>query len=539
MIVDYGRVRRLRPGEASVTTRGYDLSWRGVPYLPGVHPGVASVVAALDADSVDPLLGAARQLRGSFVLSICETRSGRHVVVTDPGSMLDAYVVGAQIGTSYVQLAEETGATLADVDGPAAAEFLDLGQVYEGRTTLRRIRRLLPGCAYELHEGTDPVAHDLGLPRIDAGPDEGFTPQRFFGDLAASLSGARVSVDLSGGSDSRLVAAMLAGSLEMECAVSGTAGARDIAIASQVARALRCPLYVTVHDASDVDSVAQELFETSDAQSDMLAFHRQRQLATGRAERQVAIASGGAGGELYKDFWWLQDFPRYRRRTANLERLFDLRFRPIAFPAELLGPRLAPHAGEVRPRVLAAMRERVMPINTQTYDRIYYEMKMRTVAAHAISMNDCYVPYFAPLLDPAMVRLGYALPRRDRTFGRFHRRLITAASPAAARLPSTEGGMTLSSTAWDELRDAGAWAADKLQRLISKAGQRVARRTVLHANLDDPHLVATARSSEPFRRALTCLVGTGLLAPNARHELPDAYVGRVMTLGLLVERLGG
>ena len=212
-------------------------------------------------------------------------------------------------------------------------------------------------------------------------------------------------------------------------------------------------------------TVVDELFEAADGVSDVLAGHRIRQFALERADRGIDVAVGGIGGELLKDFFWLTDFPFYRSRTPHLERVFDTRFRPVAFPRGLLADRFAPHAAEVRPRILTAMRQRRMDTNTETYDRIYYEMRMASGVAHSISENDNYVPFVAPLLDPAIARLGYSLPRRDRFFNRYHRRLITDASPSAARVPSSDTGvtrMTLSSRPRAELHDAPIYRAGQI-----------------------------------------------------------------------------
>ena len=541
MIVERGRVTGLRRGEASVAIPGYELAWRGVAYYPGERPGPAAIAAALFGAGPDPMMDAARHLRGNFFLSIRDVASGRTVAFTDPGGMFDGYVSGMRVGTSFLQLAEAIGARRRDVDPAAVVEFLDLEKVFEGRTLLPEIRRLLPGTVYELRDGEQPIIHDLGMPGIDAGPDAGFTLELFFEELASSLAGLNVSVDLTGGSDTRLVAAMLARSLPFECAVSGSANSSDVEIAAEVARALGRPLQVTIHDASDVGDVAGELFEAADGISDLLTLHRLRQLARARRERHVDVAVGGIGGELLKDFFWLHDFPLYRRRTTHFERVFDTRFRPVAFPPGLLADRYAPHAAEVRPRILAGMRQRRMATNTETYDRIYYEMRMAVGAAHAISVNDNYVPFVAPLLDPLVVRLGYSLPRRERFFNRYHRRLITGASLAAARAPSSDTGVTrisLSSRPRDELRDAPVYVLDKLRRLRMKVGQRLGRGGG-YPTLDDPALIPAARSSDAFRRAVGGLVSAGVLSPAAQGQLPDRYVGRVMTLGMLLERLDG
>ncbi len=539
MIIERGRVIGLHRGEASANIQGYELAWRGVAYLPGRRPGPDSVAAALSAAGADAMVDVARRLRGNFFLSIRDLANDRTVAFTDSGGMFDGYVTGTCVGSSFLQLAEANRARRTDLDPAAVVEFLDLGKVYEGRTLLKDIRRLLPGTVYELRDGEQPLVHHLGMPGIDASPAVDFTLQQFFEELAASLAGLNVSVDLTGGSDTRLVAAMLARSLPFECAVSGTANSSDVEIAIEVARALGRPLHVTIHDVSDVGDVAGELFEAADGISDLLTWHRLRQFARERAERHIDIAVGGIGGEFLKDYFWLIDFPFYRTRAAHLERVFDTRFRSVAFPRRLLADRFAPHATDVRPRILTAMRQRRMPTNTETYDRIYYEMRMAVVAAHAISMNDNYVPFVAPLLDPAVVRLGYSLPRRDRVFNRYHRRLITDASLAVARVPSSDTHITrmsLSSRPRDELRDAPAYVLDKVRRLATKVGQRFGM-SGGYPPLDDQGLIPAARSSDAFQRAVESLVSEGILMPAAHGDLPDRYVGTVMTLGMLLERL--
>ncbi len=538
MIIERGRVIGLRRGETSASIPGYELSWRGVAYLPGRRPGPDSIAAALSQSGADAMVDVARRLRGNFLLSIRDLANDRTVAFTDSGGMFDGYVTGTRVGSSFLQLAETIRARRGDVDPTAVVEFLDLGKVYEGRTLLPEIRRLLPGTVYELRDGDHPLTHDLGMPAIDAGPGVGFTLGRFFEELASSLVGLNVSVDLTGGSDTRLVAALLARSLPFECAVSGTAKSSDVEIAADVAHALGRPLHVTIHDASDFGEVASDLFEAADGISDFLAGHRLRQFALARADRQIDVAVGGIGGEFLKDVFWLIDFPLYRWRTPHFERVLT-RWRPVPFPRALLSDRFASEAAGVQPRVLAAMSRRRMGTNTETYDRIYYDMWARIQAAHSISINDNYVPFVAPLLDPAVVRLGYSLPRRDRFFNRYHRRVITAASPTAARVPSSDTKvtrMTLSSRPWDELRDAPVYVLDKLRRLRTKVGQRLGRGGV-YPTPDDPALIPAARSSEAYQRAVGDLVTTGVLSPAAQDQLPDRYVGAVMTLGMLLERL--
>ena len=334
-----------------------------------------------------------------------------------------------------------------------------------------------------------------------------------------------MSVDLTGGSDTRLVAALLARSLPFECAVSGTADSSDVEIAAEVARALGRPLHVTIHDASDVGDVVGELFEAADGIS------RPPRPGIGSASSHgsgrtasVDVAVGGIGGELLKDFFWLPDFPLLPDADTPPRTAVRPRCRPVPFPRRTArGPARACTRRGVRPRILAAMRRRRMATNTETYDRIYCEMRMAVIAAHAISVNDTYVPFVAPLLDPAVVRLGYSLPRRDRFFNRYHRRVITDASEAAARVSSSDTRVTrmsLSARPRDELRDAPVYVLDKARRLSTKVGQRLGR-SVGYPPLDDPALdpCGSLERSLPARRerprVCRCPV-TGGQEPTAR-----------------------
>lgn len=538
VIFEYGSVQDLLDGEHTLELGDRLLHWRGLAYLPGVQAGAASLAACDWSSGIDGVCAAARALKGSYVLSVMERDGGGHYVFTDGGGHVQAFVCGATASTSFLGLCERARIRFADLDPSAVAEFLDLGHVYGERTLVPSVRPLPPGRVYELRAGAEPIEHDAAIPPIGAPAPEGLTIERFFRDLCLSLHGLRVSVDLTGGSDSRLVATLLSDAPDVEFAITGVPGNSDITIASRTAAVLGRPLHVLYHVVGDLDAEARELLEVSDGLCDMLAFHRLRQNAVARCARGVQVALGGIGGELYKDFWWLQDFPRYRSRRSNLERLFNLRFRPIALPAGMLAAEYADGATGVRDRILGEMRQLRMPLNTQTYDRIYYEMKMKTVATRTTSMSSRFLAFDTPLLDPELVRLAFALPRAERFLNRFHRRVLTAACPQVARLASTEGGMSLSARPSHEASDAVAYGIDKLRRLAGKAAQRILSRPLRLEQPDHPDLIPAARSSAAFGASIRRLRAGGVLAADVDEAvIPDRYVGRLMTLGLLAERL--
>jgi hypothetical protein len=540
MIFERGTVRDLLGVDNSLELPDWVLHWRGFVYSPGRRAGADSLASCDWSLGNDGVLAAARSLKGSYVLSAMERGGDHHFVFTDAGGHVQAFSAGDAVSTSFLQLCDRAHVQLSDIDPHAVAELLDLGNVYRGRTLVPSIRQLTPGHVYELIGGGRPRDLDAAIPSIAASPPDALTIQGFFRDLSEALRGLRVSVDLTGGSDSRLVATLLARDLDVECAVTGVAGNLDIEISARVARALERPLHVLYHRIGALESELGELFDISDALSDLLAFHRVHQNALARRGRGAQVALTGAGGELYKDFWWLQDLPRYHRHHANLERLFDLRFRTVGLPVEMLRGEYATAAAEVRERTLQSMRQLIMPLNTQTYDRIYYEMKMRVVAARFLSMTSRILPCDSPLLDPELTRLGFSLPRGERFFNRFHRSVLTAASPEVARVGTAEGGMSLSREPLRQAVDTIAYTGDKLRRLTAKMREHVSGGALQQQRPDHPGLIPAARACAAFGASVTRLRSCGVLARGVDEAaVPDRYVGRLLTLGMFVERLAG
>lgn len=531
MILRPGQVEDLRDGEHGLELPEHRLHWRGFVYLPG-HLAGAPSLAACDWSGADATARSARALKGSFALSVLERDGGAHRVFTDASGSHDLFVAGRIAATSFLDLCRATGVRAADLDPPAMAEFLDLGSVLGRRTLAPAIARLAPGRVHELVAGSAERTFSASI--ADPAPP-GLTVERHFAALAESLRGLRVSVDLTGGCDSRMVAALLAPHLDFECAVSGVPGYADLPIAARVARALDRPLHVTGHDLDGLEDDIPRLFEDADGLLDLLEFHRLRAMVLGRRERGVDVALGGMGGELFAESWWLQEFPRYRKAHIDLERLFDLRIRSRAIPPEVLAGDVARAAEGVRGRALAEMRELVMPLNTQTIDRVVYDVRMRGRGARITTAQSPYVPVHHVLLDLDLVRMSYALARRARFYDRFHRRAVSTAAPAAAAIRTWQG-ITLRDAPAAQVADLGGYAGDKLRRLTGKARQRLLGTPLRQPDPDHPGMRAAARETEAFRAAEERLRDAGVLSG---AEVPPRYAGRVLTLGLLWERLAG
>ncbi|MFB0516602.1 MAG: asparagine synthase-related protein [Candidatus Neomarinimicrobiota bacterium] len=517
----------------------YACAWKGLVFIPGVQagqPSVEYVVRSL-AEEERTLPEALLPLKGIFFLTIRDKRRQVNYVLTDNSGLFKGYFAKRLIGTSYLELVRHLRLRTGDLSPEAVVEFLHLGNIYFNRTFTPGIEKI--GHDEILTFGPDGEVQQIPkpLPALENPPTYSLT--EYFQELAASIRGENISLDLTGGFDSRLVACLLdhAG-LDFEVSLSGAKTYGDFAIARKVADALGKELQVTYHQVNENVGDVEALFQVEDGLGDVLTFHRLSQYHSDRRERGVTLALSGVGGELYKDFWWLQDFPFYNTLRPNIARLYDLRIEPLRFPHSILANDLEELSINFRARMLKALARYLDDSNTKTYDRIYYYFKMQEMAGRiATSTINHYLNLFIPLLDPDLVTVGFNLPRRQRFFNSYHRSLLYRLYPQVAKIRTTEG-VTASLSPAALSTDIARYIGNKGKRALKKVSQRLWGQTRFQDDPDHPDLRRSICSLRLTGDMLTSLKDHGILNPVlCKDGLNLRYLGRILTLGLLLGEL--
>jgi len=246
----------------------------------------------------------------------------------------------------------------------------------------------------------------------------------------------------------------------------------------------------------------------------------------------------GAGGELFKDYWWLQDSPWYARKQPNIKKLFHTRIAPVEPHHTYLAGPYRQISDQYARRFCDRLSNYVAPGNTQTYDRIYYEVKMRDYAGRFLTSHLRLLKCYAPYLDRELVAVGYNLPQHVRAFNVFHRRMMTRYAPRVAAIRSTEGGMSVSASFGRVLSDIPRYAYDKLSRLERKVRQRLLNRTPQSESPDHPELLAAGRDLVTSRRAVERLQDFGLISSTLHlNDLSSNCLGSILSLDLLLNHL--
>jgi len=532
LAIERGRICR-GPGINRLDLGDRDVFWHGLAFIDGLNAGMESIREfARRANS--GVAQAAAALKGVYFLVIRDKMSGTCSAFVDNSGLYHSYCAAERMSNSFLGLAavEELGPH--DADPEALVEFFHFGCIYSEKTLLHGIRKIGPDEVLHLPPRGPLRRERKRTPDIAAPQEEPF--ESMLEKLARAIVAEEISLDLTGGIDSRLLAVVLDYfGLTFEVAASGVQGDKELILAASVAEVLGRSLQVTLHDSGSEDwdwllGVCDGLFDPAKASRPM-------QLHRDRAARGVTLALSGAGGELFKDFWWLQDFPLYSRRLPNLGRLYALRLANNELHHEYFAGRYRSLSLTYRERLLRTLVPYVSGGNTQTYDRIYYSFKMRALAGRFLTNGLACLKMYAPYLEHDAVRAGYNMSRGQRFFNRYHRQTITKYSPAAARLPTTEGGMSASSDGRAIPRDLSRYVADRWRRLRWKIDKEYSSRSSAQGP-DDPKMPQHLRRQLEGRRSVERLKDEGFLNPALRlEEIQPGYFGPLLALDWLWEQL--
>jgi asparagine synthetase B (glutamine-hydrolysing) len=532
LAIDRGRVYRGR-GVNHLDLDDCEVYWHGLAFLDNFAAGAESI-REFARRAQGSLAHAAAGLKGVYFVVMRDKLNGTCSAFVDNSGLYHAYCAEERVSNSFLGLAGMENLGPQDADAEALVEFLHFGCIYSGKTLLQGIRKIEPGELLHF-PARGPLRREAKkTPDIAAPSPEPF--EVMLEKLSRAIVMEEVSLDLTGGIDSRLLAVVLDYfGLTFEVATSGVPGSEDLILAESVAALLGRRLQVTHHDSGHENW--DGLLEVCDGLFDPAKASRPMQLHRDRAARGITLALSGAGGELFKDFWWLQDFPFYSQWPPNLERLYSFRIASGELQHAYLAGRYRSLSLTYREQLMHALARYMSGSNTQTYDRIYYSFKMQALAGRFLTNGLACVDMYAPYLERDAVRAGYNMGRGERFFCRYHRRIITRYSPNIARVPTTEGGMSASSENSAVARDLRLYVADRWRRLRRKIDRNYSVRRP-DQGPDDPRMPANLRRLLEQRRSVERMKDEGILNPALRvGDIQPGYFGPLLALDWLWERL--
>ncbi|HEY1638088.1 MAG TPA: asparagine synthase-related protein [Rhizomicrobium sp.] len=514
-------------------TEDFAADWRGFLFVRGHMAGEDSVRRLWREFRARGPEQALSLGRGSFSLTLLDKQTGSTFACTDAFGLVQLFVAEDRIGDDLIRTVRQLPGDDTALDRGGLAAFMRYGSYILGRTVDRRVRVLGGG---EIVKWTA----DSGLQflRKVSADRHGFEFDAYVTDLKTAAAGERISLDLTGGIDSRLLAAAFSHAhIPVEdCATMGTGAQKDMPIARQVAAELKLPHRPAQYAEANFESRLPELLEVTNGLVGLVTYDHAFQFARERQQRGITLGVSGVGGELWKDFWWLQDFPFLSGRP-RFEWLHATRVEPRPPDKSRLTPALANTFEASRQEYLAAMSRYSALPKTQAYDSVYAFLRVPFVTGPWVSATlRAGLSTLCPLLDIDGVRAAMHMRRRERLFAAWHRANIARLAPQIAPLPTADGTSARPGAA--AFADLPLYVADKAARLAQKVAQRLGARDLIRRSLFDPRAFRTEAVHEQARGALATLARAGAVQPNIEAAaLPFPLFERVLTAGLLLQEL--
>jgi asparagine synthetase B (glutamine-hydrolysing) len=541
MIVTTGSIKQIEPRVNRFDAGNRSFLWKGFAYIPGIPAGEQSMREFGRRMETAGLPAAACDLRGTFLVIVGDMTTGVFRAFVDHAGMYKAFYSDSAISTSLLELAQALGLGADDLDPETVVEAIRLGGVFDYRTVFRSIAKIARDQIVRLGPDGRTTIEPKPVGGIDRPAQIGLLD--YFERLAQSLAHERLSADLTGGTDSRTMVALLHYTgVNFETAISGMPDNADIRISTEVARGLGHEHHVTIHNIDQLEDELPDLLRTIDAQGSIFDYHRLAQYQEGRKTRGVTVTFGAGSGTFLKDNLWFHEFPFYHRARADLGRLYDYRIEPVRHADRYFAGQYHEASRYQRDRWLKLLQCHQLGSNTQTIDNIVWGLKHAEIEGrgHTNAINR-YFGSYDPFADLDLMRLAFHLPRGEHFLELYERRTVSRYASCIARIHTGEG-TTVSAAAGDLVRDLGGYWADKTRRLIRKLGQRVLNRTLFRCNdnPNHPDMVRRVRRSALARRLIETGKDSGILNPDLDFDtLPVAVLGHCVTLGFLLERLGG
>lgn len=508
--------------------------FQGVVFCRGLKAGEESVKAIID-DFIKFKNILFSEIYGAFIMIIKDLNSEQIILFSDNSNMRSLYIGNKGVSNDFLELVKYQ--ENVSFDKKRISEFLSLGTVYFRKTIVKEIYMSDSQKYYLIHNNKiSEFSKNIGnideISNIDH-------IDKFFEDIAYAIKDRNITLDLTGGYDSRMVYAELKNHIpNINIFISGPDSASDVIVAKKIAKKENKQIdrYIPGKPKITEDYLYQ-LFRYNQTFLSFNSSIRMEGFTRYRKQKGYNIRVTGDGGVLHKDWWWIQDFPFYNKKKVDLNRFYRQRIYLIEINAELFTEEIKKYFETMEEYFINNISRYKKETNTQTYDMLYYNVSGSKLSkGYNISSNilDCY----APLWEIDLVRYSYRLPRKKRFYYNFIREVTTRNAPEIAKV-RTVYGLNASSKKSDKIIDTVYFIKEYFTKVM-----RLFRRKFLNKNVasdvDIWSPYEEIKSLEVFDDAVQYFKDQNVLNNNIKKEnIPDLICDRLLLIYMINKYCGG
>lgn len=516
-----------------------------------------------------PLESLMENCDGPFFLAVRDHLDNSLALATDHAGIVNIYACrpGQSWAISSSSMALSTHFTVTP-DPDNVAQFLRTANVYGSGTIYQEITLLEPACIYRI-TGSGEAPELPGRPYwrspVEIRRDLSFDQAR--GLLAESLiestaplSRENMVCDFTAGFDSRLLVAAFSRHRpfpELPTFVFGPEASREVRLVRGYCASLGLPNH-HLELPADWPDVLPDYFERSLELTDgeeNLVVYAPILLAQEHKARGRSCSVNGLGGELYRDFWWIQELYG-SRRPANIGRLISMRMLQYEYDHSVFSEPWRRKMLGVKDTLKSVFLDTLADMdlhgsyNTLQIDTLYLRQKIRRWAGRTMSSSGLIVSTLAPLTLKKNLDLALAVPPGYKRGGRLVKGVVTLLCEPLSGLRMLNGAPCRNITVGNA-HTFLPLLADYAKKGMRKAVQKALNRTILldaSVGYQQPWFFSCLFSHPAVRKsfAYSSLITQGLYDPRGYSRFHEdagngsfpycSQLGNIMTLEMRMRR---
>jgi hypothetical protein len=389
------------------------------------------------------------EFRGPYTLLLIDRVKEMAWVLNSREGLRQCYLstrnTGKAFSTNLLLLAALTG---GEPSPEGVRQFIHLGATMEQETIFSNVNRVLPA---SLHQYTNKRWAESRLWRVRVEqPDSHMSYQRARDTLIQSFSNCfnflsnrdskRVVADLTGGTDSRTVLCCL---MEIHpnpvTTTSGPSDFSDVKIARRIAARLGLEHYwYNTTSRALVQAELDRAVELADGNlcpislAKGLAYYEEK-------ARRFDFITGGGGGPLFKDHYWLYEFNRVGlSREPNWDRIVNLSLVSHTIDDDYF----VGYEDGILHGIAELFRRysaQISGSNNQKLDFVYFDLKSPSLTSPFFTLTTQFMDVHHPMLDGENVQFSINLPPSIRKSNILLFSIIQSLRPEIAWILTNDG----------------------------------------------------------------------------------------------------
>jgi hypothetical protein len=482
--------------EEHASADGMDIKVLGMLIYRGFH-GADALIKFREDLKKESLKKIIHDCDGQFCLVLRLSQGKGLKIVTDHAGMINMYKY--QKGKTLAICSSSMALSMnypVTVNKRAICQFLRSANVYGSETIYHEICLLEPATLYSFEsspEGISESKEKYWRPPVEAQEKVSFEEAKnnLLNTMLESfqaLPREGIICDLTAGYDTRLNLALLSAYRplkDIDVFVFGPPDSKEVGMVGDYCRALGMMahhLELPQDWGGMIMSYVQRSLYATDGEENIFVYAPILWAQEGKAQTH-AFSINGLGGELYRDFWWIQElYPS--KRPANLDRLITTRVLQYEYDYSIFSHAwrsdMSDTRGIIKEEFLASIQDMDLrgTYNSLQIDNLYFRQKMRRWAGRTISSSNQIIGMLTPLAMKRCVSSVLSISPQYKRNGRVVKSIINELSPLLAGMKMLNGAPCQNMT-FKNAHKFIPLAVDYGKRGSRKLVQKLLNRTIL------------------------------------------------------------